>query len=96
VNKILNHVEKMLDIKKRILYDIAKVKRRVKMDAYIEIAEAIKKDVGKTLAKALSGLDERYIYKPESGGSFIRWGLVEKDIYDKIDYYLTCVDQKMG
>lgn len=58
------------------------------MDAYIEIAEAIKKDIEKILGDALSGQNERYRYRTERG-NFIRWGLVQKDIDDRIDYHLT-------
>lgn len=54
----------------------------------MEISEAIKNDVGKILGDALSGQSERYRYDTESG-LFIRWGLVQKDINEKIDYHLT-------
>jgi hypothetical protein len=58
------------------------------MDAYIEIAEAIKKDIERILADVLSGRNERYQYRTQSL-SFIRWGLVQKDINERVDYHLT-------
>lgn len=58
------------------------------MDAYIEIAEAIKKDVNKILKDALSGLVDKYRHDTRYG-NLIKWGLVESDINDRIDYHLT-------
>lgn len=52
------------------------------MDPLLKIfAETIKKDVSDILHAAISGFDKRYRYK----GGYIRWGLVEKDIYRAID-----------
>lgn len=55
------------------------------MDVYTEIAEKIKAEVSGILQSALSGLDEKYRYRPADGGMYIRWGLVEKDIHRAID-----------
>ena len=54
------------------------------MDAYLMIAEEIKKKVSGILMAALNGEDPKYRYD-----GFIRWGLVEKDIHDAIEIELT-------
>lgn len=58
------------------------------MDIYIEIADAIKEDVGKILRDALSRQNEKYVHHTRYG-DFVKWGLVQKDINEKIDYHLT-------
>jgi hypothetical protein len=60
------------------------------MDAYIEIAEAIKTDIDKILKDALSDQNKRYRYTTENG-DFIKWDLVQKDINKRIDYNLLGV-----
>jgi len=49
-----------------------------------ETASKIKKGISSILYSALSGIDEKY--RAEEG--FIRWGLVESDIYAVIDNQL--------
>lgn len=62
------------------------------MDIYLEIAEAIKKDIGEILGNALAGYKDDYKYKPQSSAGFIRWGLVQEDINRAIDYNLGCCE----
>jgi hypothetical protein len=54
------------------------------MDLFLQIADAINKEISKILAAALRG-DEKYRYQ----GDFIRWGLVEKDIHAVVEKNLT-------
>ena len=59
------------------------------MDIYLQIADAIKRDVDSVIKYALSGMDKQYRFYDTEGISYIRWGLVFKDIHDIIDYHLT-------
>ena len=61
------------------------------MDIYLQIADAIKKEVSDILMSAVNGTNPDYRYwAADSGRSeFIRWGLVEKDIHKVIDLNLT-------
>jgi len=61
------------------------------MDVYLQIADAIKKDVSAILRNAVNGYEQKYWYM----GRYIRWGLVEKDIHTAIEKQLTS-DQKEG
>lgn len=58
------------------------------MDVYIEIADAIKKDVSDLLKKAFLFNDERYWYR-SGDKTFIRWKVLRDDINQKIDSNLT-------
>ena len=58
------------------------------MDAYIAIAEQIKKEVSRVLHVALSGVEKKY----RTEDKYIRWGLVEKDIHKIINYNLLSDD----
>jgi len=49
--------------------------------------EALKKEISKLLTSVLSGTDERYRYIADDMISYIRWGLVEKEISSLIDLY---------
>jgi hypothetical protein len=62
------------------------------MDTYIEIAEAIKADVADILALVLAGTEPRYMCDV-GPRSYIRWGVVQKDIDRAIDYQLTASDE---
>ena len=54
------------------------------MDIFLQIADAIKKDISEILNKALQG-DEMYRYEDDS----IRWLEIESDIHKRIEYQLT-------
>ena len=58
------------------------------MDVYLEIAEAIKKDISEILHKALAGYLDDYKHHTKYG-IFVKWGPVEKDMHEKIEYHLT-------
>ena len=49
--------------------------------------QTAKKAISKILSKALTGCKNDYKYKTPQG-SYIRWGLVEKDIHAVIESYL--------
>lgn len=55
------------------------------MDAFLQLADGIKKDVSKILRTALRSFENEY----RTEGGYIKWGLVEKKIHQKIDYHLT-------
>uniref|UniRef100_A0A6M3JWT1 Uncharacterized protein n=1 Tax=viral metagenome TaxID=1070528 RepID=A0A6M3JWT1_9ZZZZ len=58
------------------------------MDAFLKIADAINKDIDDILERALSGCGDDYVYR-ESGGRYIRWGLVQADIHRAVERNLT-------
>ena len=58
------------------------------MDAYIQIAEAIKQEINVILRDALTGAKKEYRYEPQEGGSYIRWGAVETAIAAAVDHNL--------
>jgi len=57
------------------------------MDNYLQIAEAIKKDISKIIADALSN-KARYTHK-----GLILWNLVENDMHAAIDHHLTAAEK---
>jgi len=54
------------------------------MDIYLQIAEAINKDISEILMSAVNGTDKELRYK-----GFIRWGLVERKIHEAVTRHLT-------
>lgn len=56
------------------------------MDAYLQVAEEINKEISKILMDAVNGLEPKYRYKTgDEGPGYIRWGLVEKDIHAAVN-----------
>ena len=55
------------------------------MDIYIEIADAINKDISAVLLTTLQGTEQKY----RTPDGFIRWGLVEADIHAVVMRHLT-------
>ena len=55
------------------------------MDFYEQLADEINHDISTILRNALSGYDQSYWLN----GSFIRWGLVEKDIRSVVSSKLS-------
>lgn len=55
------------------------------MDAYLQIAEAINKDINKIFLDVLSGREEKYRTKD----GLVRWGRVEVDIHKCVFKHLT-------
>ncbi len=58
--------------------------------------KALKKEISSILRRAVSGRDAAYTYKDNDRGSYVRWGLVEKDIHLAIDRHLSTFCTKCG
>jgi hypothetical protein len=61
------------------------------MKLYLQISDAINKDISEILHSALSGKEQKYRYE----GQYIRWGLVGKDIHAVVERHLTADEDSL-